>query len=67
MTPIGYGIKNTFGTFVCSAEYIFPVLFFRKLGAKNELLTPVKLKQKFPWINTDGIALGCHGLENEGW
>jgi FAD-dependent oxidoreductase domain-containing protein 1 len=41
--------------------------FFRKLGAKNELLTPVKLKQKFPWINTDGIALGCHGLENEGW
>jgi len=42
-------------------------LCFRKLGAKNELLTPVKLKQKFPWINTDGIALGCHGLENEGW
>ncbi|XP_021929318.1 FAD-dependent oxidoreductase domain-containing protein 1-like isoform X2 [Zootermopsis nevadensis] len=39
----------------------------KKLGAKNELLTPVKLKQKFPWINTDGIALGCHGLENEGW
>jgi len=39
----------------------------RKLGAKNELLTAEKLKQKFPWLNTDGIALGCHGLENEGW
>ncbi|GFG35975.1 hypothetical protein Cfor_03558 [Coptotermes formosanus] len=39
----------------------------KKLGAKNELLTAVKLKQKFPWLNTDGIALGCHGLENEGW
>lgn len=36
-------------------------------GAKNEILTPNKLKSKFPWLNTDGIALGCHGLENEGW
>jgi len=42
-------------------------LIFRKLGAKNELLTAEKLKQKFPWLNTNGIALGCHGLENEGW
>ncbi|PSN57396.1 hypothetical protein C0J52_02879 [Blattella germanica] len=38
-----------------------------KLGAKNELLSPTKLKERFPWLNTDGIALGCHGLENEGW
>lgn len=37
------------------------------LGAKNILLTPDKLKKNFPWINTDGIALGCYGLENEGW
>lgn len=36
-------------------------------GAKNEILTPAKLKSKFPWLNTDGIVLGCHGLENEGW
>lgn len=38
-----------------------------ELGAKNELLTATKLKDKFPWLNTDGVALGCHGLENEGW
>lgn len=38
-----------------------------ELGARNELLTAKKLKQKFPWLNTDGIALGCHGLEKEGW
>uniref|UniRef100_A0A182QTS3 FAD dependent oxidoreductase domain-containing protein n=1 Tax=Anopheles farauti TaxID=69004 RepID=A0A182QTS3_9DIPT len=37
------------------------------LGAKNELLTASRLKQRFPWMNTDGIALGCHGLEKEGW
>ncbi|KAG5674266.1 hypothetical protein PVAND_004246 [Polypedilum vanderplanki] len=38
-----------------------------ELGAKNEILTAKKLKEKFPWLNTDGIALGCHGLEKEGW
>lgn len=39
----------------------------RSLGAKNECLTARQLQAKFPWLNTDGIALGCHGLEKEGW
>ncbi|XP_047114857.1 FAD-dependent oxidoreductase domain-containing protein 1-like [Schistocerca piceifrons] len=38
-----------------------------QLGVKNELLSPTMLKKKFPWLDTTGIALGCHGLENEGW
>lgn len=38
-----------------------------RLGAKNVLLTPKKLKERFPWMNTDGIGLGCYGLEREGW
>lgn len=38
-----------------------------EMGARNELLLPDRLKQKFPWINTEGIALACHGLEKEGW
>ncbi|XP_011867188.1 PREDICTED: FAD-dependent oxidoreductase domain-containing protein 1-like isoform X2 [Vollenhovia emeryi] len=37
------------------------------LGAKNIVLTAEKLKSMFPWINTDGIAAGCLGLEKEGW
>lgn len=37
------------------------------LGAKNEILTAGRLKERFPWMNTEGIALGCHGLEKEGW
>lgn len=37
------------------------------LGAKNVVLTAEKLKRTFPWINTDGIAAGCLGLEKEGW
>lgn len=38
-----------------------------ELGARNEILTAKRLKEKFPWLNTDGIELGCHGLEKEGW
>ncbi|XP_014086371.2 FAD-dependent oxidoreductase domain-containing protein 1 [Bactrocera oleae] len=38
-----------------------------ELGARNELLTPSQLIRKFPWINTDDVALGCYGFENEGW
>lgn len=38
-----------------------------EFGAKNETLSARQLKSKFPWLNTDGIALGCHGLEKEGW
>ncbi|KAJ8680876.1 hypothetical protein QAD02_016663 [Eretmocerus hayati] len=37
------------------------------MGARNALLLPSQLEQRFPWLNTDGIALGCLGLENEGW
>ncbi|XP_012216679.1 FAD-dependent oxidoreductase domain-containing protein 1 [Linepithema humile] len=37
------------------------------LGAKNVVLTAEKLKQRFPWLSTDGIAAGCLGLEKEGW
>ena len=36
-------------------------------GAKVELLSAKQLKRKFPWLNTDGIAMGSYGYENEGW
>ncbi|XP_034033573.1 FAD-dependent oxidoreductase domain-containing protein 1 isoform X2 [Thalassophryne amazonica] len=39
----------------------------REAGAKVSLLSPTQLKEKFPWINTDGVVLASHGLENEGW
>lgn len=38
-----------------------------KLGAKNILLTSKQIKERFPWINTNGIDLGCLGMEKEGW
>ncbi|OXA59009.1 FAD-dependent oxidoreductase domain-containing protein 1 [Folsomia candida] len=42
-------------------------LLQKELGAEVELLGKEKLKERFPWINTDGIEVACHGMENEGW
>ncbi|AWO99705.1 putative FAD-dependent oxidoreductase domain-containing protein 1 [Scophthalmus maximus] len=39
----------------------------RNAGAKVSLLSPTQLKEKFPWLNTDDVALASYGLENEGW
>ncbi|KAJ8266639.1 hypothetical protein GJAV_G00132900 [Gymnothorax javanicus] len=39
----------------------------RYAGAKVALFSPTQLKEKFPWINTDDVALASYGLENEGW
>ncbi|KAG8186200.1 hypothetical protein JTE90_008730 [Oedothorax gibbosus] len=38
-----------------------------ELGAKIELYRPKQLKEKFPWLNVEGIELGAYGVENEGW
>ncbi|XP_039482741.1 FAD-dependent oxidoreductase domain-containing protein 1 [Drosophila santomea] len=38
-----------------------------KLGARNELLGPEALRQRFPWLSTEGVELGCHGIDKEGW
>ncbi|XP_062450504.1 FAD-dependent oxidoreductase domain-containing protein 1 isoform X2 [Rhea pennata] len=39
----------------------------RDEGAHVSLLSPARLKEKFPWVNVDGVALASHGLEDEGW
>ncbi|XP_076269391.1 FAD-dependent oxidoreductase domain-containing protein 1 homolog [Rhynchophorus ferrugineus] len=39
----------------------------RDLGASNIILNANQLKDRFPWMNVDGIELGCLGLEKEGW
>jgi sarcosine oxidase len=36
-------------------------------GADNVLLGPEALKARFPWLNTENVALGSLGLSNEGW
>ena len=39
----------------------------RAHGADNALLEPAALAARFPWLSTEGIALGSLGLSNEGW
>lgn len=36
-------------------------------NAPIALLNPAELKQKFPWLNVEGISLGAAGLAKEGW
>ncbi|XP_019276899.1 FAD-dependent oxidoreductase domain-containing protein 1 isoform X2 [Panthera pardus] len=38
-----------------------------KEGAKVCLMSPEQLRNKFPWINTEGVALASYGMEHEGW
>lgn len=37
------------------------------LGADTVLLGPEALRQRFPWLSVEDIALGCLGLSGEGW
>ncbi|XP_077448178.1 FAD-dependent oxidoreductase domain-containing protein 1 isoform X2 [Stigmatopora argus] len=39
----------------------------RSAGAQVALLSPTQLQEKFPWLNTQDVALASYGLENEGW
>jgi glycine/D-amino acid oxidase-like deaminating enzyme len=39
----------------------------RAEGADVELLAPVALATRFPWLSVDGVALGSLGQAGEGW
>jgi FAD-dependent oxidoreductase domain-containing protein 1 len=36
-------------------------------GAQNVLLDAEGLKQRFPYLNTEGVVAGCFGTSGEGW
>ncbi|EZA52292.1 hypothetical protein DMN91_007042 [Ooceraea biroi] len=69
--PIDIGF-HPYGYLVLSSEAGVETLIQNSklqnsLGAKNIIMNAEKLKRTFPWLNTDGIAAGCLGLEKEGW
>ena len=39
----------------------------RGMDADVALLTPDALRERFPWLSTQGVALGSLGLSSEGW
>ena len=39
----------------------------RQAGADVALLGPEALRQRYPWLNVDDVALGSLGLSGEGW
>lgn len=38
-----------------------------RLGADVALLNKTQLSERFPWLNTEDIILGCYGQSGEGW
>ncbi|NWW74238.1 FXRD1 protein, partial [Climacteris rufus] len=50
-----------------AAELEATVQLQRDEGAQVALLSPTQLKAKFPWINTEDVAVASYGLEDEGW
>ncbi len=39
----------------------------RAQGADIEWLAPAALQARWPWLSTEGLAAGTHGLRGEGW
>ncbi len=39
----------------------------KQAGADVALLSPEALRQRYPWLNVDDVALGSLGLSGEGW
>ncbi|WP_417668226.1 NAD(P)/FAD-dependent oxidoreductase [Roseibium sp.] len=39
----------------------------QELGADIAFFDREALKSRFPWLNVEDIAAGCHGLSGEGW
>ncbi len=39
----------------------------KQAGADVALLTPEALRQRYPWLHVDDVALGSLGLSGEGW
>jgi len=39
----------------------------RAMGVEVALLEPEQLRQRFPWLNVEDLALGSLGLSGEGW
>lgn len=40
----------------------YNVTLQREHGVRNELLSPQTIKRRYPWINTEDVALGLYPL-----
>ncbi|HEY7701643.1 MAG TPA: FAD-binding oxidoreductase [Candidatus Limnocylindrales bacterium] len=80
MSAFSFGfLRDRLGVGVVESGYLYlasvvtaPVLeqnheIQRAEGADVVLLTPGELSARFPWLATDGVALGSLGRSGEGW
>lgn len=51
---------------IISSLFFFLNRHFRDCDWKHQLLKSSLLKERFPWMNLDDVALGCLGMNKEG-
>ncbi len=56
-------LADTAGSEVLQANHVVQ----QAAGAAVELLAPAALRERFPWLAVDDLALGAHGVTGEGW
>jgi glycine/D-amino acid oxidase-like deaminating enzyme len=70
-TPVDLGLREPGYLFLASAEGEAVLrdnnAIQQREGCAVELLAPDALKNRFPWMETQGVALASHGVANEGW
>ena len=68
---VDVGFKEQ-GYLILASESGVPILrgnnaIQRKADTDIHLLEPDAMRQRFPWLNVDGMALGSFGATGEGW
>lgn len=55
------------GTGAGAAQLESLAVMQRELGAATQVLTPLQISGRFPWINVEDVTAGSFGPRDEGW
>lgn len=69
--PVALGLQEPGYLYLAQADQVAGMQtahqIHQQAGADVALLGPQALRQRFPWLNVDDVALGSLGLSGEGW
>lgn len=69
--PVALGLQESGYLYLAQPEQVAALQTAHQIqkqaGADVALLGPEALRQRYPWLNVDDVALGSLGLSGEGW
>jgi glycine/D-amino acid oxidase-like deaminating enzyme len=69
--PVALGLQEPGYLYLAQPEQVAGMQnahhIHQQAGADVALLDPEALRQRFPWLNVDDVAMGSLGLSGEGW